>query len=123
MASAKQKIMDAVAMYRAIDELQPQGESRVNSDYDMGIKAAYSLNRTADYLDIPLKPLRGLEEAYQKEIAELQQQLSDLSGRKKEQVRKKIKTTQDSFEKDRLSILQQEEDITLHKLDLSGMQE
>lgn len=121
MTSAKQKIMDAVAMYRAIDELQPQGESRVNSDYDMGIKAAYSLNRTADYLDIPLKPLRALEEAYQKEIAELQQQLSELSGRKKEQVRKKIKTTQDSFEKDRLSILQQKEDITLHKLDLSNV--
>ena len=121
MAKVKKTIGDCVAMYRAIGELQPKSQSIINSDYDMGLKAAYSFNRTSDYLDVPLEPLRKLEEEFGKEIQALASGVQDGTKEEKEEAQEKADKLQESFNKDRNDLLQLEEEVQVHTIDLADI--
>lgn len=123
MAKVKKTIGDCVAMYRAIGELQPKSQSIINSDYDMGLKAAYSFNRTSDYLDVPLEPLRKLEEEFGKEIQALASGVQDGTKEEKEEAQEKADKLQESFNKDRNDLLQLEEEVQVHTIDLADISE
>lgn len=123
MAKVKKTIGDCVAMYRAIGELQPKSQSIINSDYDMGLKAAYSFNRTSDYLDVPLEPLRKLEEKFGKEIQALASGVQDGTKEEKEEAQEKADKLQESFNKDRNDLLQLEEEVQVHTIDLADISE
>lgn len=123
MAKVKKTIGDCVAMYRAIGELQPKSQSIINSDYDMGLKAAYSFNRTSDYLDVPLEPLRKLEEEFGKEIQALASGVQDGTKEEKEEAQEKANKLQESFNKDRNDLLQLEEEVQVHTIDLADISE
>lgn len=110
-------------MYRAIGELQPKSQSIINSDYDMGLKAAYSFNRTSDYLDVPLEPLRKLEEKFGKEIQALASGVQDGTKEEKEEAQEKADKLQESFNKDRNDLLQLEEEVQVHTIDLADISE
>lgn len=110
-------------MYRAIGELQPKSQSIINSDYDMGLKAAYSFNRTSDYLDVPLEPLRKLEEEFGKEIQALASGVQDGTKEEKEEAQEKADKLQESFNKDRNDLLQLEEEVQVHTIDLADISE
>lgn len=110
-------------MYRAIGELQPKSQSIINSDYDMGLKAAYSFNRTSDYLDVPLEPLRKLEEEFGKEIQALASGVQDGTKEEKEEAQEKANKLQESFNKDRNDLLQLEEEVQVHTIDLADISE
>lgn len=110
-------------MYRAIGELQPKSQSIINSDYDMGLKAAYSFNRTSDYLDVPLEPLRKLEEKFGKEIQALASGVQDGTKEEKEKAQEKANKLQESFNKDRNDLLQLEEEVQVHTIDLADISE
>jgi len=123
MAKVKKTIGDCVAMYRAIGELQPKSQSIINSDYDMGLKAAYSFNRTSDYLDVPLEPLRKLEEEFGKQIQALASGVQDGTKEEKEEAQEKADKLQESFNKDRNDLLQLEEEVQVHTIDLADISE
>ena len=108
-------------MYRAIGELQPKSQSIINSDYDMGLKAAYSFNRTSDYLDVPLEPLRKLEEEFGKEIQALASGVQDGTTEEKEEAQEKADKLQESFNKDRNDLLQLEEEVQVHTIDIADI--
>ena len=110
-------------MYRAIGELQPKSQSIINSDYDMGLKAAYSFNRTSDYLDVPLEPLRKLEEEFGKQIQALASGVQDGTKEEKEEAQEKADKLQESFNKDRNDLLQLEEEVQVHTIDLADISE
>lgn len=146
MATIEKKTTGEIAsMYRAIDELQPQNAQQVLSDYDLGTKAAYAINRTADLIEGWIKPLRKAEQQYQVKLQKLTPDTEELEKQvrqekdpdKKSALRLKIRDTreaalakhekeikelQESFEKDRQDILDEEvADVQVHSLDLASI--
>jgi len=121
MPKIKKTIAECVAMHRAINELQPKSQSIINSDYDMGLKAAYSFNRTADYLETPLKPLQKLEEEFSKKIQELNQSVKDSTKEEREEAQKQLDELQEKFSSDRNEILAIEEEVDVHAIDLADI--
>lgn len=120
------KRSEILSMFKALDELQPQQAQQVTSDYDVGFKAAYAINRTADHLDGPMKPLRKAEQAYQVKLQDLQSKLKDAKDPKKkkgpdpDKIKKEIEELHKTFDKDREDLLEElEKDVIIHQVDLS----
>lgn len=115
------KRMDVLSMFRAADELQPQEAQQVLSDYDMGTKAAYSVNWTAEKLDQIIKPLRKAEKVYQVKLQDLQSKLKEEKKEtKRKALKKEIQEHKDTFRKDQEELLEEvEKDVRIRQVDLS----
>jgi len=114
--------LEVLSMYQALDELQPQNAQQVISDYDLGTKAAYAVNVTADSFDSVVKPLRKAEQAYMVKLQGLQDKLKSKETKEAEKakLRREVKELQETFQKDREELLEEtEKDVKIHQVDLA----